>query len=420
MQKIVACLLLLGLAACARVDEPRVGSYRAVLELPGGEAPFRLDVTNEDGKTVLYLINGTERTRVSDVRLQDQEMVARFPGYQNYLRARLYRNRMEGEVVLIKTGGKEQVIPFVARPDQPWLFYKKPSTDNADVSGRWQLTIVENGREIPAVAEFKQSHDQVTGRVTTPSGDHGFLAGQVHGDEVKLATFAGGLVYLYHLHVNENGELEGEYWQGLASHATVHGVRNMDARLPEDERTQVKNDGRFNFAFPDVHGKRVSLSDARFSGKVVIVTIGGTCCPNCHDEAGFLVSFYEQYRDRGVEIVGLMFERHGDFERAANAVRYFIRDLQISYPLLVAGISDNESVSKALPILTGIYGYPTTLFIDRNGNVRKIHIGFSGPATGVHYEAHTRAFVEQVEALLAEAENSAESSAVMERRIDDE
>ena len=99
-----------------------------------------------------------------------------------------------------------------------------------------------------------------------------------------------------------------------------------------------------------------------------------------------------------------MFERHGEFAPAAQAVRNFSRDLEIPYPLLIAGISDNEEAAKALPTLTGIYGYPTALFVDRRGNVRKIHTGFSGPATGVHYEEHTQAFVRQVEELLNERE----------------
>lgn len=391
------------LCGCSRVDAPVPGTYRAVLELPGGETPFGLDVAQEADKPVLYLLNGTERTRVTDVTLDDGELTARFPGYENYLRARLYRDRMEGTVVLIKTGSKEQVIPFRAQRGEQWRFFEQPATDNADIAGRWEMTFVDDeGGKTAAVAEFTQTHDRIVGTVLTPTGDHRYLEGQVRGEEVRLSTFAGGLAYLYALRVNDKGELTGEYWQGLASNAKVTARRNLDAQVQAEERTQVRNGGQFSFAFPDVQGKPVSLSEPRFAGKVVIVTIGGTWCPNCHDEAGFLVPFYEQYRARGVEVVGLMFERHGDFERAAHAVRDFRRDLSIPYPLLIAGISDNEEASKALPTLTGIYGYPTALFIDRAGHVRKIHTGFSGPATGTHYEEHTREFIATVEQLLQE------------------
>lgn len=402
VRAIAVAMTCAALSACTRVDSPVPGTYRAVLQLPGGETPFGLDVAEEAGKPVLYLVNGAERTRVTDLRLHEHELTARFPGYENFLHAHLYRDRLEGEVVLIKTGGKQQVIPLHAQLGQSWRFFEKPSTDNADVSGRWEVTLVEDGKTTRGVAELSQQHDEVTGSVLTPTGDHRFLAGQVRGEELRLSTFAGGLAYLYHLRVNAQGNLEGEVWQGLASHAKVNAQRNLDAVLPTEERTQVKANSRFDFTFRDAQGQRVSLSDERFRGKVVIVTIGGTWCPNCHDEAAFLVPFYAQYRARGVEIIGLMFERHGEFDLAAKAVRNFSRDLQIPYPLLIAGISDSEEASKALPTLTGIYGYPTALFVDRTGAVRKIHTGFSGPATGAHYEEHTREFIAQVEALLRE------------------
>jgi len=63
-----------------------------------------------------------------------------------------------------------------------------------------------------------------------------------------------------------------------------------------------------NFSFPDLDGRTVSLSDERFRGKVVVVAISGSWCPNCHDEAQYLVELYAKYHDKGLEIVALDFE----------------------------------------------------------------------------------------------------------------
>lgn len=238
----------------------------------------------------------------------------------------------------------------------------------------------------------------------TPTGDHRFMDGQMHGDELQLSTFAGGLAYLYKLKVDDKGALHGDYWQGLASHEKVTAQRNEAATLNgAGKQTSLRDSSqRFAFTFRDVDGNPVSLSDERFRGKVVLVTLGGTWCPNCHDEAQFLVPFYRQHRERGLEIVALMFERHGDFAKAARAVRGYRTDLGIEFPTLIAGLSETEEASKALPMLSGIYGYPTSILVDRKGVVRDIHTGFAGPATGRHHEEYVKEFREEVERLLAE------------------
>ena len=407
MRRILALVLMaIGIAACnPRIDAPQLGSYRAVLQLPGGDAPFGLEVAQEQQHYVLYLINGEERTRVSNVDVANGELTARFPGYENSLRATLRRDRLEGSVTLVKAGGKEQVIPFLATLGDKYRFYAEATTDNADVNGTWDATFTdEKGETSKAILLLEQSNDRVTGSVLTPTGDHRFLEGQVHGDELQLSTFAGGLAYLYKLKVDAHGALDGDYWQGLASHEKVVAQRNEAATLEgAGKQSQLRDNSQpFAFTFPDVDGKPVSLNDARFRGKVVLVTLGGTWCPNCHDEAQFLVPFYREHRERGFEVIALMFERHGEFAKAASAVRSYRHDLDIDFPTLIAGLSETDEASKALPMLSGVYGYPTAILVDRQGAVRKIHVGFAGPATGRHYDEYVEEFSEEVERLLAE------------------
>ena len=407
---VLASLLLLALAGCgARLDPSVVGTYRAVLQLPGGETPFGLEVAKENERYVLYLTNGAERTRVPNVTVEGKELRAKFPGYENSLRATIERDALQGTVTLIKAGGVEQNIPFAAKAGEPYRFFKEPQTDNFDVAGRWALELTnDEGKVSKAVAVFEQEHSKVTGTVMTPTGDHRFLEGEVHDDEVLLSTFAGGLAYLYKLKVTASGELQGDYWQGLKSHSKVAGRRDAEAQLVELQTQMKPATERLDFSFRDLDGNNVSLSDARFRGKVVLVTLGGSWCPNCHDEAMFLAPFYREYRERGFEIIALMFERHGDFDKAAAAVRNYRADLGIEFTTLIAGVSDTEDASQKLPALEQVYGYPTTVFIDKLGKVRKIHTGFTGPATGKHYEEHVKQFRSLVEELLQEpGENTA-------------
>jgi peroxiredoxin len=190
----------------------------------------------------------------------------------------------------------------------------------------------------------------------------------------------------------------------LAYHEKWSGKRDAAAQLPDAYgvtamRTGVK---KFDFAFPDLDGKTVSSKDPQFRGKVMIVALAGSWCPNCHDEAAFLAPLYQEYRGKGLEIVSLQFEHFGDFDRASSATRRFRQNYGIEYTTLIAGISDKDEAAKKLPMLKSFVAFPTTVFIDRKGNVRKIHTGFTGPATGDHYTQFVGEVKATLEKLLAE------------------
>jgi thiol-disulfide isomerase/thioredoxin len=403
---VLVSTVAVGVAACGgRSGELQPGSYRAVLEVPGGELPFGLDVAQEERGFVLYLVNGAERVRVDEVTVERGRLTARMPGFENTLTAQVDGDELEGELTLLRRGGEQQVLPFEAKLGETWRFFEEPLTDNADFAGRWSLEFTDDdARTSPAVAELTQSFDTVTGTILTPTGDHRFLAGQARGDELRLSCFDGAHAYLYHARVDEQGKLVGEFWSGRTGHERFVAERNPDAELDMSSvATGLRNAGvKLEFAFRDLDGNMVSLADPRFQGKVVIVAVAGSWCPNCHDEAAFLAPLYLKYREQGLEIVSLMFEHFGDFARAAAATRRFRDAFDIQYVTLIAGISDQTEAAKVLPQLTGVFAYPTTIFVDRSGQVRKIHAGFAGPATGRHHEALTQEFTATVETLLAE------------------
>jgi peroxiredoxin len=393
-------------AGCGgRSRELQPGSYRAVLELPGGELPFGLDVAQEEAGFVLTVINGEERVRVTEVSVVDGQLTATMPGFTNTLTARITGRKLKGEMALLRSGGDRQVLPFAAELGPTWRFFEQPLTDNADVSGRWAVTFTSDaGQTSAGVAEFTQSFEQVNGTILTPTGDHRFLAGEVHGDELRLSRFDGASAYLYHAKIDENDRLVGEYWSGMTGHQRFTAERNVDATLDTSGvATGMKDPSeKLEFSFPDLDGRRISLSDPQFAGKVVIVTLSGSWCPNCHDEAAFLAALYRECHAQGLEVVSLMFEHFGDFEQAAAATRRFRDKFGIEYATLIAGTSDRDDAAKALPQLNGVFAYPTTIWVDRSGRVRKIHAGFAGPATGWHHDELVTEFTAFTRELLAE------------------
>jgi peroxiredoxin len=377
----------------------RMGTYRAVLTLPGGELPFGLDLEPAGAATVGYLVNGKERVKLDEVTVSGAHLDIRMPGYENRLIADAKDDELRGEVVLDKLGAKQQHIPLHAQRGREFRFFESAAPDNADVSGRWAVSFTEEGgKPEVAVGEFTQSHDVVGGTFLTDTGDHRFLAGQTRGNELYLSTFDGAHAFLYTAKVAADGTLAGDYWSGTAYHERWTAKRDANAALPDAYALTAMRAGskHFDFAFPDLAGNTITSKDPAFQGKVLIVALAGSWCPNCHDEAAFLEPLYREYRSRGVEIVSLMFEHFGDFPRAAAATQRFRQHYGIEYTTLIAGISDKDEASKKLPMLDHVYAFPTTIFIDRKGGVRKIHTGFSGPATGDHYAR----FVDEVRATL--------------------
>ena len=413
MNAVVRCLLictasLAALAACGRSDSVEMGTYRAILKLPGGDLPFGLELAQEATGPVGYLINGDEHVKLTEVTIKGSHIEIKMPGYENRLIADAHGKQWQGEMFLDKLGGKDQHIPLHAELGPSYRFFPQPS-GNANVSGRWAVTFLEDGgKPEAAVGEFSQSQDVVTGTILTSTGDHRFLAGQVHDGELYLSTFDGAHVFLYKAKLEPDGGLSGDFWSGSAYHERWTATRNPAAALPDAySLTSMRSGSKtFDFAFPDLTGKTVSSQDPKFKNKVMVVALAGSWCPNCHDEAAFLAPLYRDYRDRGLEVVSLMFEHFGDFERAAAATQRFRQHYGIDYTTLIAGISDKDDASKKLPMLERVYAFPTTIFIDRQGQVRKIHTGFSGPATGDHYTQFVDEFKQTVDELLAEPQSA--------------
>jgi len=406
--RIAACLLALAaaIAACGRTEAPPLGAYRAVASMEGGDLPFGLELAREDGKPVAYLVNGPERVRATGVQLEGDRLAVQMPGYQNRIEATFKDGRFEGTLFILRPRGIVREFRLVAMPGESWRFFPEPDAAPMDFSGRWAVTFrEESGDEVPAVAELKQEGHVVTGTVLRSSGDDRYIAGEARGDTLFLSRFDGGSAYLYLARLRSDGVLAGDQYTAGGSHDTFTGRRDPNAKLDRQASATALKPGfdRLEFSFPDIQGKLHRFPDARYAGKVVLITVGGSWCPNCHDEAVFLKELLASRQGRGLEVIQLMFERTEDFASSAKAAGDFAREFAIPYPVLVAGSVMDGGVLEKLPQVAGFHGYPSMFAIDRKGVVRAVHTGFSGPATGEHYAEQNRELTALVDQLLDES-----------------
>ncbi len=419
--RVVPLLLVLACSPTAEQSEtaaaePLVGSWRAVLSSPGGELPFGLEVRREGEGFAGIATNGDEQLPFSDVSFDGEVVRLVFAWYDSRIEALFDGpDRLTGSWSKTAAEGAVSTLPFEATRDDVRRFLAVadeglspgPAESPASIDGVWEVEFTDDDGTEPARGEFEQEGSDVRGTFLTPTGDYRFLAGSYEDGLLRLSAFDGGHAFLFHARPTAEGGLEGHFWSRDTYHATWTARR---AEAPEDVTVPdawelvglTNDDGKFSFSFPDLQGVPVSLEDERFEDKVVLVNIFGTWCPNCNDEAPLLAEWAERYRDEGLEVVGLAYEFTDDVGRSRSMVQRFAVRHQIGYPLLIAGTSDKSAAAETLPDLTSVVAYPTTIFVDRTGTVRKIHSGFTGPGTGEHYDLLVAEMVGLIETLLAE------------------
>ncbi|MCU0355053.1 MAG: TlpA family protein disulfide reductase [Cytophagales bacterium] len=391
-----------GTQAETSVGSVQVGQWRAVIQSPGGELPFGLDIAAKTDSTFsVHVINGDERLPMDEAVLRGDSLRIPMRLFEAEIVARAADSVLTGYYTKPATGRTIR-MDFSARRGANYRF-ASGTAPAVDVSGKWDVVFFNEKDSSRAVGVFTQKGSELTGTFLTPTGDYRYLAGNMTGDTLQLSTFDGTHVYLFKALTKGEGQLAGEFWSSDRGYRRWTATRNPNAALPDaNAYTQLKKGySSLAFSFPDASGKKVSLSDPKFKNKVVIVQILGSWCPNCMDETKFLAPWYQKNKDRGVEIVGLAFEKSNDLAVSGPKLQRMKERFGMEYDVLLAGVNDTTA-SRSLPMLEKIKGYPTTIFIDRKGKVRRVHTGFSGPGTGQYYDEFVDEFNRFVDKLVAE------------------
>ncbi|MDX1645196.1 MAG: TlpA disulfide reductase family protein [Thermoanaerobaculia bacterium] len=404
-------------AASESPRESLVGEWRGMLISPGGELPFGFAITEAGGALTGEIENGEEVAELSGVSLDGNRVVLSIDWYDATLEAELdpTGESMRGSWQRTSAKGAISRLPFEATKGEAARFRPlaevgiEPVDDTPlqSVDGVWSAVFVDDDGSEPARGEFRQRGERVLGTFLTPTGDYRFLAGSYERGVLRLSTFDGSHAFLFQARAQPDGTLAGDFWSRDTYHATWTAERVSDnAEILPDGWSEVgltNDDGLFRFAFESLDGETVSSADERFDGKVVLVNIFGSWCPNCNDEAPLLAAWDERYGEQGLEIVGIAYEFTGDPERDRRQLRRYAERHGINFTLLLGGVSDKRAAAETLPDLTDVVAYPTSVFIGRDGRVAAIYSGFAGPGTGRHHEELVDEMEALLEALLAAA-----------------
>ena len=374
--------------------------YKATLTLQDNQAlPFLFKVVHD---SLIEIYNAEEIITVDEIRYQNDSVLIQTPVFEGYIKAKITDDGLVGHFV---KESYDRIVPLKAVKST--TRFESTAKSNHSITGNWETVFSNNATTERYIAKgiFNQKGNIVTGTFRTTTGDYRYLEGIVDGDSLKLSTFDGAHAFLFVAKITDS-TMVGEFYSGNHWKEPFSATLNTDYELPSAENLTFIKEGfeKLAFSFPDKNGTIISLSDDRFKNNVTIVQIMGTWCPNCLDESKFLSAYYTQHKNKGLEVVALAFEVAKTKEIAFKGIDRLQKRIGIEYPILLAqiGSEDKKLAHQKLPMLNHIISFPTTIFIDKKGGVRKIHTGFNGPATGQKYIDFKNEFDTFVSQLLQE------------------
>lgn len=395
------------------------GNYRGILilnEAEGIELPFNFVVKYKGKKPTIIISNSDERIVVDEVSIKGDSVNFKMPVFDTEFRTVLVGDDLEGVWINnYKTNNNKIKFKASYGDSRRFIFSvaSKHILQPADLDevpnfeGRWETTFSPGTKDSSkAIGLFRriEQTEFASGTFLTETGDYRYLEGEVNRNNLYLSCFDGVHAYLFIATYNNGAVLTGTFYSGATWKELWTARHNNAFKLSDaEEITFIKNkDEKINFTFPDLTGKQVSLSDKKYDNRPVIVQVMGSWCPNCMDESVYFSTLYKKYKDQGLEIIALAFEKTSDYNKAKNQVSRLKSRLNIEYDLLITGQTGKEKASETLSALNKITAFPTTLFLNRQHQVVKVHTGFSGPATGTEFEVYKQRTESLIRSLLKE------------------
>ena len=373
------------LISCNSEDSKKLelGDYVGRLEVENNKyLPFNFSVTND---STLVVQNSSEIVDFSIVYSKDSIFI-KSKVFEGFIKGVLVENKINGFFTIESL---DRSVPFSS--------YKSNNRFNIDFDenkkltlNRWKFTFNPNKDNASfSVGIFNSiGKNEISATFRTTTGDYGYMHGGYKENKIVLSTFNGSRAYLFEAEMNKDS-IEGVMYAGNHSKTIVKGVIDNNFELSNEySLTSLKGKNqKFDFSFENTLGKLISIDDEFYDGKSMVVQLMGSWCSNCLDESKFYVDYMNKNELKDIEFVALAFEYAKTKDDALNSIQKLKKQLGINYPILLAqyGSSDKSKALEKFPMLNKIISYPTTIFLDKNKDVIKIHTGFNGPATGEKY-----------------------------------
>ena len=408
----LAVVLAVAAPAAAQTPASLAGLWDATVVITTGpstqpvtvDIPFRFEITCAGPACSMpkgSFFNGDDKVTSTSGQFKNGALELNFDEYGSKIEATFTDGRLEGR---FDRGTRGAPYPFQAKRFSP---IEVGDQNIPSIAGLWNIQVKSSKGESAWQLIVRQSGAEASAAILRIDGDTGTLTGSFRDGKFVLSHFSGSRPLRVELTPSADGTLavvQNRDQPLTAIRADQALAKGLPQPSDPSRFTSVKDPtAPLRFSFPDLDGKIVSNTDPLFQGKVVIVAIGGSWCPNCHDETPFLVELYKKYKSRGLEIVELSFEEEAQLKNPVR-LRAFNKRYGVDYTVLLPG--EPKELNEKMPQGVNLNSFPTTFFLGRDGRVRSAHAGFPSKASGKFHAEAKEEITALVERLLAEPKST--------------
>lgn len=404
MRSLVALLGMLGLllACVSPAQSLKLGMWGGYIQYDSVQVPlmFELLPSGNDVPEIVF-INGQERRHVTNAVIRNDSLIIPVDPFDVTIRVSFEAMSMVGTY---EKGYRESSYPFKASFSRN-RFVKRHTRENTQLKTPWLMTFSPNTAFMSkGVGLFQQSGAKVTGSVLTTTSDYRYFEGIIDGDSLKLSSFDGAHAFLILGKKISSGTWRGVMFFDNNYSELWEAKYEQSASLP-DAFEMVKVELGMEKPYYDLLGAgsgRNAIDPQKYEGKVLIIQLFGTWCPNSHDQTKYLVNWYHKNSDKDIAILASSYEANYSQAYGLERLEAYKKTNAIPYDMVLGGRLSKRAAATPFPFIDKIEAFPTLIILDKKGYVRYVCSYFNGPATGSHYQDFDRRFNRIIEELLSE------------------